>query len=80
MNEGPGEPGQKAMDLHFAALQDAIPFADHRHGAFVEIAKRFWRLLAGKFAANHPILVTPIHLRLAVRAEKSIPAANVAAR
>src|SRR5437660_12694244 len=48
VNEGPGEPRQKAMYLHFAALQDTVAFADHRHGAFVEIAKRLWRLLTGK--------------------------------
>src|SRR3954470_3547097 len=40
VNEGPGEPRQKAMDLHFAALQDAIPLADDGHGAFVEVTKR----------------------------------------
>src|SRR5882724_1444378 len=48
MNESPCEPRDEAVQVELSALQNAVAFADHGHGAFVEIAKRLWRLLAGK--------------------------------
>src|SRR6266566_4742187 len=52
VNESPRQPREEAVQSKFAALQDAIPFANHCHGAFVEVTKRLWCLLAGKLAPN----------------------------
>src|SRR5947207_1052294 len=52
VNESPRQPREEAVQTNFPTLQNSVPFADHRHGAFVEIAKRLWRLLAGKLASN----------------------------
>src|SRR6202040_2483894 len=52
VNESPRQPREKTMDVHFAALQDSPAFADHRHGAFVPIAKRFRTFLSGSAATN----------------------------
>src|SRR5689334_8108630 len=46
VNEGPSQPREETMDVNFPTLQDGPPFADHSHVAFVEIAKRFRRLLS----------------------------------
>src|SRR6478672_3041758 len=51
VNKRPRQPREKTMYAHFAALQNGPPFPDHSHVAFVEIAKRLRRLLAGKSAA-----------------------------
>src|SRR4029077_7731709 len=52
VNESPRQPREETMYVHFAALQDGPPFADHSDVAFVEIAKRFRRLLSGDAATN----------------------------
>src|SRR5712671_6351021 len=52
VNESPRQPRHKTMYVHFAAIQDGPPFADHSHVAFVEIAKRFRTFLSGGAATN----------------------------
>src|SRR5207302_481399 len=52
VNESPRQPRNETVQTNFPALQNGVAFADHSHVAFVEIAKRLWRLLAGKLAAN----------------------------
>src|SRR4051812_10235016 len=52
VNEGPAEPRDETVELKFTALKNSVSLADNSHGAFVEIAKRLGRLLAGKLAAN----------------------------
>src|SRR5437016_7091917 len=48
VNESPPKPRNETVQPKFAALQNCVALADHGHGAFVEIAKRFGSLLAGK--------------------------------
>src|SRR5205807_2194547 len=43
---------EEPVQTNFAALQNSVTFADDGHGAFVEITKWLWRLLAGKLAPN----------------------------
>src|SRR5947207_8306635 len=52
VNESPRQPRKQTVQTNFPALQNCVPLADDSHGAFVEIAKRLWRLLAGKLAPN----------------------------
>src|SRR5437667_11646918 len=52
VNESPPQPRNETVQPKFAALQNCVTLADDGHGAFVEIAKRLWRLLAGKLAPN----------------------------
>src|SRR5437868_14544728 len=52
MDESPRQPREESVQTNFPALQNCVPLADDGHGAFVEIAKRLWRLLAGKLASN----------------------------
>src|SRR5437762_13847242 len=52
MDESPCEPREETVQTNFPALQNCVTLADDGHGAFVEIAKRLWRLLAGKLAPN----------------------------
>src|SRR5437667_3742689 len=52
VNESPRQPREESVQTNFPALQNCVPLADDGHGAFVEIAKRLWRLLAGKLAPN----------------------------
>src|SRR5436309_6517438 len=52
VNESPPQPREETVQTNFPALQNCVPLADDSHGAFVEIAKRLWRLLAGKLAPN----------------------------
>src|SRR5437879_11258076 len=48
VNEGPGQPRQKAMYVQFAALDNGVAFSDYSHSAFVEISKRFRAFLSGE--------------------------------
>src|SRR5499425_101755 len=50
---GPCEPGEKTAEAQPAGLQDRETFADDRHRAFVEIAKRGRCGLAVDAAVNH---------------------------
>src|SRR5437773_9743159 len=52
VNESPCQPREETVQTNFPAFQNGVTFADHSHVAFVEIAKRLWRPLAGKLAAN----------------------------
>src|SRR5712692_10048268 len=52
VNESPREPRNETVQPKFAAFQNGVTFADHCHVAFVEIAKRLGRPLAGKLAPN----------------------------
>src|SRR5947207_5536124 len=52
MDESPRQPRDEAVQTNFPALQNCVTLADDGHGAFVEIAKRLWRHLAGKLAPN----------------------------
>src|SRR5437899_7394642 len=52
VNESPRQPREETVQTNFPALQNCVTLADDGHGAFVEIAKRLWRLLAGKSAPN----------------------------
>src|SRR5260370_4766727 len=52
MNESPRQPRNETVQTDFPALQNSIPLADDGHGAFVEVTKSLWRLLAGKLAPN----------------------------
>src|SRR6266567_3055311 len=60
VNEGPGQPRQKAMYVQFAALDNGVAFPDYSHGAFVEIAKRFEAVFAGDAAADQFSSVTSL--------------------
>src|SRR5438270_13164312 len=50
VNESPRQPRNETVQPKFAALQNCVPLADDGHGAFVEVAKRLGRPLAGKLA------------------------------
>src|SRR5213082_3955597 len=52
VNESPPQPRNETVQPKFAALQYCPPLADDGHGAFVEVTKRLWRLLAGKLPPN----------------------------
>src|SRR5439155_7755041 len=52
VNESPRQPRNETVQVKFAALQNPVAFADHGHGAFVEVTKRLGRPLAGKLAPN----------------------------
>src|SRR5260370_3574974 len=52
VNESPRQPRNETVQTNFPALQNCVPLADDGHGAFVEVTKRLWRLLAGKLAPN----------------------------
>src|SRR6266403_396030 len=52
VNESPAEPRDETVEPKVTALKNSVTLADHSHGSFVEIAKRFWRLLPGKLAPN----------------------------
>src|SRR5213082_1082697 len=52
MDESPRQPREETVQTNFPALQNCVALADDGHGAFVEIAKRLWRLLAGTLAPN----------------------------
>src|SRR5258707_3056593 len=52
MDESPCEPREKTVQTNFPALQNCVTLTDDGHGAFVEIAKRLGRPLAGKLAPN----------------------------
>src|SRR5438477_9059622 len=52
VNESPPQPRNETVQTNFPALQNCVTLADDGHGAFVEIAKRLWRFLPEKLAAN----------------------------
>src|SRR5437763_2568975 len=52
VNESPRQPRNETVEPNLPTLQNSVTFADDGHGAFVEIAKRLWRLLAGKLPPN----------------------------
>src|SRR5438067_10450880 len=52
VNESPPQPRNETVQPNFPALQNCVALANDGHGAFVEIAKRLWRLLARKLTPN----------------------------
>src|SRR5258708_38784784 len=60
VNESPCEPCEETVQTNFSALQNCVTLADHGHGAFVEIAKRLWRLLTCKLSPNQFSNVTSL--------------------
>src|SRR5438132_5443586 len=52
VDESPPQPREESVQTNFPALQNCVALANDGHGAFVEIAKRLWRFLAGKLAPN----------------------------
>src|ERR1700722_1789862 len=66
MDRRPREPGAESAYLDFAALQHRKTLANHRHAAFVKVAKRAWCGFAGNAVVNHFSRVPPLlhrHLR-----------------
>src|SRR6266513_4611772 len=52
VNESPPQPREETVQTNFPALQNCVTLADDGHVAFVEIAERLGRPLAGKVAPN----------------------------
>src|SRR5690348_2333113 len=66
MYGGPNRPGQHAADTNSAALEDPETLSDHRHVAFVKVAKRARCGSAGYAPPNQGTGVTTLlhcHLR-----------------
>src|SRR5262249_58624375 len=69
---GPCEPGEKTAEAQPAGLQHGETFADDRHGAFVEIAKRGRRGLTEDAPANYPAhIATLLHRHLGHAGQRS---------
>src|SRR6266550_3429876 len=60
VNESPRQPCEETVQTNFPALKNCVAFADDGHGAFVEVAKRLGRSLAGKLAPNQFSSVAPL--------------------